>query len=610
MLQDVTTWLFDNAFAVSSIAIILVVIVFYTVTRNLRRALKQQADAAGALKRELSESLQQQAATGEILRVISGSPTDIRPMLYAVGENAARLCEANNSVIFRRDGALLLQVAAYGQAPTSSHPHEGLPVNRNTVTGRAVCDCQTIHVHDLAAAESDYPLGSKHARRDGHRTTLATPLLCEGVPLGAILIRRMEVRPFSKRQIELLETFANQAAIAIEHTRLFEDVQDRRRQLELANTYKSRFLAAASHDLRQPLHALNLFVAELRTESDPAERSILVAHIEAAISSMNELFEALLDMSKLEAGLVEPNLMEFPIEALLQRMQTTFGKPAREKGLRLGVVSNGAWIRSDFVLLERILLNLVSNAVRYTANGGVVIGCRRRGDIMRIDVCDSGPGIAEDQQRNIFGEFYQLAPAHADRRGGLGLGLSIVDRLSHLLGHPIELTSRPDKGSRFSILLPVVPAQHVTAETTVPAVTVAAAPADKLVVVIDDDALVLEGMARTLRSWGYQVVSAASDTLVLDKFAASGGAPALIICDYRLAGGKTGIEAIERLRGVLGTKIPAFLITGDTAAERLREASTCGYDLLHKPVSPMALRRAVNRVLDAHASAPGTLQTA
>ena len=154
--------------------------------------------------------------------------------------------------------------------------------------------------------------------------------------------------------------------IAIENARLFDEVQEKSRQLELANTYKSRFLAAASHDLRQPLHALNLFVAQLRAESDPAERSRLVARIDAAVSAMNELFEALLDMSKLDAGILAPNLTEFPVEHLLKRMETTFAEAAREKGLRLRVVPSSAWVRSDFILLERILLNLVSNAVRYT----------------------------------------------------------------------------------------------------------------------------------------------------------------------------------------------------------------------------------------------------
>ena len=181
--------------------------------------------------RERDEALEQLGATSEVLQVISSSPTDLQSVLDMVGENAARLCDANNAVIFRLEGDLLRQVASYGHIPTSSHPHEGLPVNRNTVSGRAVVERRTVHVHDLAAEDSEYPEGSKHAKLDGHRTTLATPLLREGIPIGAILIRRMEVRPFSEKQIALLENFASQAVIAIENVRLFDEVQARTRDL-------------------------------------------------------------------------------------------------------------------------------------------------------------------------------------------------------------------------------------------------------------------------------------------------------------------------------------------------------------------------------------------
>src|SRR5262249_42938096 len=188
-------------------------------------------DEVQARNRDLTESLEQQTATSEILRVISSSPTDIRPVLDAVGENAAQLCDANNAVVYKLEGDILRQVASYGGLPTTSHPTEGLPVNRERVTGRAVFDRRTIHVHNLAIEDVEFPEGSKDARRDGHRTTLATPLLREGVPLGAILIRRMEVRPFSESQIKLLETFADQAAIAINNVGLFEQVQARSREL-------------------------------------------------------------------------------------------------------------------------------------------------------------------------------------------------------------------------------------------------------------------------------------------------------------------------------------------------------------------------------------------
>jgi signal transduction histidine kinase len=208
---------------------------------------------------------------------------------------------------------------------------------------------------------------------------------------------------------------------------LLVDVQDKSRQLETASTYKSHFLASASHDLRQPLHALNLFVAQLQNEASPAERSRLVGRIDAAVGSMNELFEALLDMTKLEAGILRTNVTEFPIARLLERIETTFADVARKKGLNLHVVRSSAWVSSDPILLERILLNLVSNAVRYTERGGVVVGCRRRSEELRIDVCDTGAGIPEEQRQRIFGEFYQMAGTAQDRSGGLGLDEPDID---------------------------------------------------------------------------------------------------------------------------------------------------------------------------------------
>lgn len=373
-------------------------------------------------------------------------------------------------------------------------------------------------------------------------------------------------------------------------------IQEKSRQLEIADRFKSHFLASASHDLRQPLHALNLFVAQLQTERNPAERNRLVARIDAAVASMNELFAALLDMTKLEAGILRPNVTAFCVGRLLERIETTFADAARENGISLRAVGSDAWVTSDPILLERILLNLVSNAVRYTERGGVVVGCRRRGDQLRIDVCDTGPGIPEDQRQRIFGEFYQLAGPGLARSGGLGLGLAIVDRLGRLLGHPVELESRLGRGSRFSVSVPLAAQPH-GAQTAAPSPAVADPARGKRVLVIDDDALVLDGMRGILQSWGCQVQTAASGEAALACLGGDGGPPDLIISDSRLADGETGIDAIERLRAAVGAPIPAFVITGDTAPERLREATAGGLNLLHKPVSPAALRATLHHLL-------------
>jgi GAF domain-containing protein len=232
--------------------------------RKPRAALEQQLEKyrreLAEAREHLGEALEQQTATSEVLRVISNSPTEIQPVLDAVGENAARLCDANNAVIFRLEGDLLRQVASYGGLPTTSHPVEGLPVNRGRVTGRAVFERRTIHVHDLAAEEHNFPEGSRDARRDGHRTTLATPLLREGSPIGAILIRRMEVRPFSDKQIALVETFADQAVIAIENTRLLSELRESLQQ-QTATADVLGVISSSPGELEPVFEAVLVFIA-------------------------------------------------------------------------------------------------------------------------------------------------------------------------------------------------------------------------------------------------------------------------------------------------------------------------------------------------------------
>src|SRR5580704_11146341 len=386
-------------------------------------------------------------------------------------------------------------------------------------------------------------------------------------------------------------------ALAANINRTSEELDGLYRQLEAANFAKSRFLAAASHDLRQPLHALNLFVAQLRRETDPAERECLVSRIDAAVAAMNELFGSLLDISTLDAGVVRPNISTFPVGALLKRIETTFEATAREKGLRLRIVSTAAFIVSDFILLERILMNLVSNAIWYTVRGGVVVGCRRRAGIVRIEVWDSGIGIPEDQRANIFSEFYQLRMIERERSGGLGLGLAIVDRLCRLLDHPITLVSRIGKGSRFAVSVPS--ALPVPLADTPPISSVDQVMG-KFVLVIDDDALVLDAMRGVLRSWGCSVATATSETAAVAGLSEYERTPDLIISDYRLSDGSNGIQVIERLRRALDARVPAFLISGDAAPERLREIAGSGYYLLQKPVLPMTLRSVVSQLLMQH----------
>jgi len=377
-------------------------------------------------------------------------------------------------------------------------------------------------------------------------------------------------------------------------------VAERTQELELANAAKSRFLAMASHDLRQPLHALGLFVAQLRTPLKSGERTKTIERVDATRKEMDEMFNSLLDISRLDAGILTPKITEFPIARLLQKIETRFDQATREKGLRLRVRRSDAWVRSDAMLLERILLNLVSNAVRYTLRGGIIVGCRRRGEMLRLEVWDSGPGIPEDQKQNIFGEFFQLPAPERNRYGGLGLGLAIVDGLRLLLNHQIDLASTMGRGSLFAILVPMADECVTSTEPVDSSHPAAFAVEGKVILVIADAPIVQEGTGGLLGKWGYSVLTAGSDEAALIRLLERQHRPDLIISDYHLASGKTGIRAIEQINAAFGSSIPAILISGDTAPEPLRDAKDRGYILLHKPVDPMRLRAVMHELFMDH----------
>ncbi len=371
-------------------------------------------------------------------------------------------------------------------------------------------------------------------------------------------------------------------------------VEERTEQLSEANRAKSRFMAAASHDLRQPLHALNLLLAQVNAEATPEARERVIRRMESAVASINGLFDGLLDISKLDAGVVSADPTAMPVQQVLDRMDTAFLGDAEGRGLSLRIRPCSAWVKSDPVLLERIIGNLVGNALRYTRAGGVLVGCRRRGERLRIEVWDTGIGIPRDKHAAIFNEFYQVVPGGYLRGGGLGLGLAIVARLTTLLGHEIDLHSEPGRGSRFAVTLPLAEPEPQRTASPSPAAGHDALTG-RCVVVIDNDEGVLESCTGLLASWGCDVVAARS----LREASVQLGErrPDIVIADVHLDDGEDGLDAIGALREQYGASIPALVVTGDVAQSTRERIRAAGLHALDKPVAPLKLRTLLTRLL-------------
>ncbi len=392
-------------------------------------------------------------------------------------------------------------------------------------------------------------------------------------------------------------------SLRFENLGLIAELRNQKDSAEEANVAKSRFLAAASHDLRQPLHALGLFVQSLQESALAARERHIIGNIRRSVDAMEDLFNSLLDISRLDAGVVQPRVATIPLASVFDSLRFEYAPVAKQKNLALIVMKTSVYVRSDASLLSRIIRNLLSNAVSYTDQGGVVMGCRRSGDSVRIEVWDSGRGIPADRHDEIFREFSQLENPERDRRKGLGLGLAIVERLAHLLGHSIELRSEVGKGSVFSITVPRgVQEDSVPGDAPLESTT----PFDlshALVLVIDDEAAVQDGMAAVLRKWGCDVLTAGSGEEMLAKLVGVRRLPDLIVSDYRLRGKENGIQVVELLRNEFNLDVPALLVTGDTAPDRLRDAEASGLPILHKPVNPARLRTLIANLLREHTRA-------
>jgi len=398
---------------------------------------------------------------------------------------------------------------------------------------------------------------------------------------------------------------AAQAAITLryENTELIrrlqhesEKTQQALAKAEQANAAKSKFLAAASHDLRQPIHAQGLFLEVLDTTPlNPMQREV-VAKLRGAADNCADMLHTLLDYSRIEAGVVEPQVMRFRVQALVSRISEEMAAQAEAKGLVFRSRESTAVVSADASLTELILRNLVTNAIRYTEHGGILVACRRRGAQAWLEVWDTGVGISPTQQEEIFEEFRQLGNPERDHRKGLGLGLAIAQGLARLQGLTLSVQSVPGRGSVFRLTLPLVRQEGQSLAATLRPVPppVRHDLHGLRVLLIDDDRRVRESMAQLLEHWGCRCHCA--ETLEQAQTLAQQHAPELVISDYRLRQHSNGTDAIAAVRRVLGKPVSALLITGDTAPARLREAAESGIPMLHKPVAPAQLWEQLQRL--------------
>ena len=358
----------------------------------------------------------------------------------------------------------------------------------------------------------------------------------------------------------LCRSLRSSIGVRLQNAELVEELRAQKKAAEEANVAKSRFLAVASHDLRQPLHALQLFVQALEDITLPTHAQQLVANVRRSVDSMEELFDALLDISRLDAGNVHARLETIPLAELFDRLSFEYAQVARQKGLGLTVMKTSAYVRSDPTLLARIVRNLVANAVRYTERGCVMIGCRRQGERLRIEVWDTGPGIAPDKHAEVFQEFAQLGNPERDRRKGLGLGLAIVDRLARLLGHEVRLRSIVGRGSVFSVTVPRGHPHERLLLEPVPEITAHFDLSGRLALVVQSDPVSREWLRKLLGAWNCEVVTAATGAEMLTNLGALRRSPDLIVADGP-APAEDGCAVVELLRNEFNADVPALLVS-------------------------------------------------
>lgn len=549
-----------------------------------------------------------------VWRVVSAAQPSAGGAAYVVDVTGRLIAHPDNSLVLRKtDLSALSQVSSAMHEPSgggvSVDARASNGTRRETLSAHEAIPALGWHVFiEQSLSEVFQPLYASAKR------ALALLIVGVGVAVAAamVLARRMtapievlkegasrigrgqlheRVQISTGDELQQLADEFNGMASRLRESRdgMESTIAQRTRELAAANQAKSRFLAVASHDLRQPAHALSLFLAQLRGVHDEPERQRLLARVEASSGAISDLLDALLDVSRLDAGSVTPRLVDLQLQDLLDRVEQDFALTAQAKGLRLRVRPSPLRVLSDADLLQRILVNLIGNAVRYTREGGVLVACRRRGAAVRIEVWDTGIGIPADHRDRVFDEFHQAHMALGEPVRGLGLGLAIVKRLAGLLGITVVMHSQEGHGTVFLLTLPIQDAV-INSPATAMAPPQAIRFDGALALVVDDNAEAREAVAGLLRQWGWRVLAAEGGDAAMAALAAEPALPELVICDHHLGSDERGPQVIERVRARTRRDLPAVLVSGHVDAELHQAAAQSGLHVLHKPLQAARLR--------------------